>query len=159
MPVAARKPARSRSLAPPCRPAPNRISRSPTRIWPRSGFSSRLMQRKRVDLPEPEGPISATTAPRSTCNDTPFSTSTRPNDFHRSAISIIASNSEQENRCLKVSESDAGDFPTDNQPTNYLDRFAKTYKSWNDHQNPSRKSAIRDGGASYVGIWHSNLKT
>src|SRR5260370_38192030 len=137
MPGAAGRPARPRPPDPARRRPTNRIARSPTRIGPRSGFSSRLMQRSRVDLPEPDGPISATTAPRSTRNDTPFSTSTRPNDFHRSAISIIASNSEQENRCLKVSESDAGDFPTDNQSTNYLDRFAKTYKSWNDHQNPS----------------------
>ncbi len=47
------------------------------------------MQRKRVDLPAPEGPMMAMTAPRSTLSETPFSTSTAPKDFHRSLISII----------------------------------------------------------------------
>ena len=47
------------------------------------------MQRSSVDLPEPDGPMIATTAPRATRSEMPFSTSTRPNDFHRSAISII----------------------------------------------------------------------
>ena len=47
------------------------------------------MQRKRVDLPAPDGPMMAMTAPRSTVSDTPFNTSTAPKDFHRSLISII----------------------------------------------------------------------
>src|SRR5215472_4296271 len=89
MPVDARKAARSRSAEAARRPMPNCISRSPTRIWPRSGSSSRLMQRRSVDLPEPDGPMIATTPPRTTSSETPFKTSTRPKDFHRSAISII----------------------------------------------------------------------
>src|ERR1051326_711667 len=90
MPVVARKAARSRSLEAARRAGPYCISRSPTRMWPRSGVSRRLMQRRRVDLPEPDGPMTATTPPRPTSSETPFNTSTRPKDFHRSAISIIA---------------------------------------------------------------------
>src|SRR6266403_1127571 len=48
------------------------------------------MQRNSVDLPEPDGPITATTPPRGTSSEMPFKTSTRPKDFQRSAISIIA---------------------------------------------------------------------
>src|SRR5258708_33311725 len=90
MPVAARNAASSRSPLWWRRPPPKRISRSPTRISPRSGSSSRLMQRSSVDFPDPEGPIIAPPPPRSISSETPFSTSTRPNDFHKSAISIIA---------------------------------------------------------------------
>src|SRR5215471_758164 len=92
MPVAARNADSSRSEYLTRLPSPKRISRSPTQMLPRSGSSSRLMQRKRVDLPEPLGPIIATTEPRSTCRDTPLSTWTAPNAFHRSAISITAPN-------------------------------------------------------------------
>src|SRR5207247_8541888 len=36
------------------------------------------MQRKKVDFPEPEGPIMQTTSPVSTSSETPLSTSRRP---------------------------------------------------------------------------------
>ena len=39
------------------------------------------MQRSIVDLPEPDGPMMHTTSPLATSNDTPFSTSTAPNDL------------------------------------------------------------------------------
>src|SRR5262249_57111523 len=62
----------------------------PTRTRPRSGSSSRLMQRSSVDFPEPDGPITATTVPRSTASEIPLSTASDPNAFHRSVTSIIA---------------------------------------------------------------------
>jgi hypothetical protein len=40
---------------------------------PSVGSTSRLMQRIRVDLPAPDGPIRPTTWPFSTVNDTPLS--------------------------------------------------------------------------------------
>src|SRR5215472_201064 len=91
MPVAARKAESSRSLGLPRMSSPNLRRWAPTRIWPRAGSSSRLRQRNRVDLPEPEGPMIATTEPRSTRNETPFKTGSEPKLFHRSAISTIAS--------------------------------------------------------------------
>ena len=39
------------------------------------------MHRSSVDLPEPEGPMMQMTSPFGTSNDTPFSTSTSPNDL------------------------------------------------------------------------------
>src|SRR6185312_2786005 len=48
------------------------------RTVPLSGISSMLMQRSRVDLPEPEEPISTTTSPSWAVSDTPLSTSTSP---------------------------------------------------------------------------------
>ena len=39
------------------------------------------MQRSSVDLPEPEGPMMQITSPFCTSIDTPFSTSTSPNDL------------------------------------------------------------------------------
>ena len=39
------------------------------------------MQRSRVDLPEPDEPISATTSPSQAVSEMPFSTSSGPNDL------------------------------------------------------------------------------
>src|SRR5260370_32299193 len=58
-------------------------------MCPRSGSSSRVMQRSSVDWPEALGPMIATTEPRSTRSETPFSTWSEPKAFHKSAISII----------------------------------------------------------------------
>src|ERR1700739_1367498 len=60
------------------------------RISPACQSSSRLMQRSNVDFPEPLGPSTTTTSPRSTAKLTPLSTSFAPNDLRRSVISIIA---------------------------------------------------------------------
>src|SRR2546423_9569739 len=49
------------------------------------------MQRRSVDLPEPDGPIRATAVPFATSSDMPFSTCSGPNAFHRSLTSIIVS--------------------------------------------------------------------
>src|SRR6516164_7732002 len=48
------------------------------------------MQRSSVDLPDPDGPITATTEPLGTSSDMPLSTCTGPNAFQRSLTSIIA---------------------------------------------------------------------
>ena len=37
---------------------------------PRSGTSSQLMQRRKVDFPEPDGPMMQTTSPLATLNET-----------------------------------------------------------------------------------------
>ena len=50
------------------------ISSPLTRMMPLVGFSRQLMQRKRVDLPEPLPPMMATTSPSRADKDTPFST-------------------------------------------------------------------------------------
>ena len=42
-------------------------------IVPEVGISSRFRQRKNVDLPEPDGPITTTTSPRRTSVLTPLS--------------------------------------------------------------------------------------
>ena len=77
MPMRARKRARSRPLGI-VWPAPKSMVRSPTRSVPAEGVSSRLMQRRKVDLPQPEGPITTTTWPRWTSSDTPRTASTVP---------------------------------------------------------------------------------
>src|SRR5436190_10756036 len=77
MPKRARKRARSR----PCGkrlPGPNSILRSSTCSEPACGSSSRLRQRNRVDLPQPDGPITTTTSPRCTSSVTPRTASTAP---------------------------------------------------------------------------------
>ncbi|MNT33884.1 hypothetical protein D3C72_1698320 [compost metagenome] len=51
------------------------ISISPTLIRPPLGSSSRFRQRSRVVLPEPLGPMMATTSPGSTVRSMPLSTS------------------------------------------------------------------------------------
>src|SRR6185312_13095092 len=48
---------------------------------PASGFSSPFRQRSTVVLPEPEGPMSASTPPASTERSIDFSTSLAPKDF------------------------------------------------------------------------------
>src|SRR4029453_10848010 len=87
MPVRARKLASSLSAG--SFPRAQSIIWSPTRTRPRSGISSRLMQRRSVDLPEPDGPISATAEPLGTSSEMPFSTCSGPNAFHRSLTSIM----------------------------------------------------------------------
>ena len=63
-----------------------RVISSPwSRIRPASTFSSRLTQRRRVDLPEPEAPIRQTTSCSATSRSTPSSTSFSPNDFRISS--------------------------------------------------------------------------
>src|SRR5262245_58430602 len=49
-----------------------------TTMRPSCTFSSPLMQRSMVDLPEPERPMTATISPFSSVSETPFSTSTSP---------------------------------------------------------------------------------
>ena len=45
---------------------------------PPSSFSSALVQRRSVDLPEPLGPIRHITSPLLTCSDTPLSATKSP---------------------------------------------------------------------------------
>ena len=47
-------------------------SRPFTRIHPASGSTRRLTMRKVVDLPQPEGPISAQVVPSGTARSTPL---------------------------------------------------------------------------------------
>ena len=49
------------------------------------------MQRRKVDFPEPLGPIKATTCPRSTFKETPFRTLLGPKLLCTSETSIIGS--------------------------------------------------------------------
>src|SRR5262249_55624564 len=62
---------------------------SPMRTRPPSGMTSRLRQRKRVDLPEPEGPISATTEPVSTFRLMSRRTVSGPKLLRRPETSIL----------------------------------------------------------------------
>ena len=50
------------------------MSMPSTMIEPDDGSSSRLRQRNRVDLPEPDGPITNTSSRSSTFKSTPFRT-------------------------------------------------------------------------------------
>ena len=60
-----------------------------TVIEPESiGFSA-LMQRMRVDLPEPDGPMMQITSPFITSNDTPLRTSRSPKDLCTSLSATI----------------------------------------------------------------------
>ncbi|MGY3455181.1 hypothetical protein ACVWW5_000631 [Bradyrhizobium sp. LM3.4] len=70
-------------------PAPNEKRVSPTRTLPPSGVTRRLTQRSSVDLPEPDGPISATTPPLATSRLMPFKTSLLPKLLRRPRISIF----------------------------------------------------------------------
>ena len=56
------------------------------------------MQRSSVDLPEPDGPMMQTTPPFATLNDTPFSTSTSPNDWCTSCRTTIGRASARRHR-------------------------------------------------------------
>ena len=55
-----------------------RISSPLTRTSPLFGVSSRLMQRRKVDLPDPEEPRIATTSWSCAVSEMPFSTSWLP---------------------------------------------------------------------------------
>ena len=59
------------------------ISSPPRKMRPASIGSSRLTQRSRVDFPDPEAPISATTSCSATVRSMPRRTSWRPKDFDR----------------------------------------------------------------------------
>ena len=48
------------------------------------------MQRRNVDLPDPEGPIRHMTCPRGTSSEIPFSTSSRPKRLCTPSALIIA---------------------------------------------------------------------
>src|SRR6266849_466104 len=63
------------------------ISVPSTRIRPRVGSSSRLMHRRKVLLPDPDGPMRMITSPGRTRRLMPFRTSRSPNDLWRSSIS------------------------------------------------------------------------
>lgn len=70
-------------------PSPNAKRVSPTRTLPPSGTTSRLMQRSSVDLPEPDGPISATTPPLATSRLMFLRTSLLPKLLRKARISIF----------------------------------------------------------------------
>src|SRR5690625_7180966 len=61
------------------------------RTVPAVGSSSWLMQRSRVDLPEPEGPTSTHTSPERTVSAQSLSTWRSPKVLCRPSISITAS--------------------------------------------------------------------
>ena len=67
----------------------SRRERPSTSISPESTASSRLMQRSSVLLPDPDGPITTTTCPRSTRMETSLSTRSGPNDLKIPRMSII----------------------------------------------------------------------
>src|SRR5215204_2951600 len=62
----------------------------PTTTFPEVGSSRRLMQRSRVDLPDPDGPMTQTTSPGSTRTSMPRMTSRRPKYLWRSWTSMAA---------------------------------------------------------------------
>ena len=64
------------------------MSMPSTRILPEVGSSSRLTQRSRVDLPDPDGPMTQTTWPWSTWKSMPLSTSLSPKYLCRSRTSM-----------------------------------------------------------------------
>src|SRR5690606_25521419 len=57
------------------------MSSPSTRTVPASGVSSRLMQRRNVDFPDPDGPSMQTTSPRPTSRSIPRRTWWSPNDL------------------------------------------------------------------------------
>src|SRR5215211_2975297 len=63
----------------------------PTTTLPEVGSSRRVMQRSRVDLPDPDGPMTQTTSPPSTRTSMPRRTSRRPKYLWRSWTSMAAS--------------------------------------------------------------------
>ncbi|MDI3515508.1 MAG: hypothetical protein PWP40_2737 [Rhodocyclaceae bacterium] len=62
----------------PSLPGTRRISSPATLMRPASGCSRKLMQRRKVLLPEPDEPMMVMTSPASADSDTPFSTSWSP---------------------------------------------------------------------------------
>ena len=58
------------------------------KIWPPVGVSSRFKQRRKVDLPEPEGPMMAIFSPGEMVSVMLFSTGTPPKDLVRFLTSI-----------------------------------------------------------------------
>src|SRR5450830_2045096 len=93
MPVLVRNFASSRSLSglDALLPTPKLNCCWPTRMLPCSGTVNRLIQRNSVDLPEPDGPIMATTLPLLTCMEISLSTTWSPKAFFRFLISIMTS--------------------------------------------------------------------
>ena len=72
-------------------PISRKAGRPSIRISPASGTSSQFRQRRKVDLPEPDGPMMQTTSPRATLRLTPLITSSAPNDLRISIASTIGS--------------------------------------------------------------------
>src|SRR5437868_4346669 len=66
------------------------ISVPSTTTEPRVGSSSRLQQRRSVDLPEPDGPMMNTSSLGATARSMPFSTSRAPKDLCSPRTSRIA---------------------------------------------------------------------
>src|SRR5438105_3430674 len=66
------------------------ISVPSTTTEPRVGSSSRLQQRRSVDLPEPDGPMMNTSSLGATARSMPFSTSRTPKDLCSPRTSRIA---------------------------------------------------------------------
>src|SRR2546429_6884697 len=58
---------------------------------PRWGRSRPVMQRRMVDLPEPEGPMMVTASPRRTCTSMPLSTWLSPKDRDRKSTRLNSS--------------------------------------------------------------------
>ncbi|MCY1186432.1 hypothetical protein D9M73_273080 [compost metagenome] len=82
---------RKRRIAPCCPPKGRLASMLMAPIWicPASGVSSRLRQRKKVVLPEPLGPMMATTSPGCTVRSIPLSTVWPLNRLVRPLTSIM----------------------------------------------------------------------
>ena len=94
------------------------ISSPSMRIRPASIGSRRLMQRRSVDLPLPEAPMSATTSCSATSRSMPLSTSSSPNDFHSpwidSAVAVaraVASASPRVRLAAGHADAGAADLP------------------------------------------------
>src|SRR5437763_1251368 len=80
------------------------ISSPSTQIRPALIFSRWLMQRRNVDLPEPDGPITTATSPERTVRSMPLSTSRWPKDLCTLSARTIRSS------VLMDDPSDAGRF-------------------------------------------------
>ena len=72
------------------------VVRAIWRMLPLSIGTSALMQRSKVDLPDPDGPMMQTTPPLGTSIDTPLSTSTLPNDLWTSRSETIGRESDSD---------------------------------------------------------------
>ena len=76
------------------------ISSLSTKILPLVGLSKRFKHLKKVDLPEPDGPITTTTSPSFISWFIPFRTSSSPKDFVRFSTLIICKSPFQTSHCL-----------------------------------------------------------